>query len=401
MTGKNTKSAKPKSFFLTALPFYILAHGAHHLLTALPMPLLPYIRTEFSLDYTQASFVTSAFALANGAAQLPAGWLADRIGPTILITVGILGVAIAGLLVGLSQSFIMLIAFIILMGLLAGGYHPAATPLISESVEPNQRGRALGIHLIGGNSSFFIAPVIAGMVAGTWGWRGSFLWLAGPTAVFGILFYFYLRKKHSKSHIEERQKKAEAEKPPAPGNIRRLSAFLTMTVLGGGAVMSVMAFLTLYIVDDLGASEEVAASLLSIIFFSGLWAGPVGGYLSDKIGSVPIIIVSSLIGGIIIYILQFPALGIAFYIVLFLMGLNMALRMPVAEAFIMGETISKYRSTLFGIYYFTMHYTGAIFAPFMGGFIEKWGFHTCFSVAGIAVIVITSVCSLFMRGSKA
>ena len=100
------------------------------------MPLLPFIRTEFGLDYTQASFVTSAFALANGAAQLPAGWLADRIGPMVLIMVGILGVALAGILVGISQTYVMLLVFLILMGLLAGGYHPAATPLISKSVEP-------------------------------------------------------------------------------------------------------------------------------------------------------------------------------------------------------------------------------------------------------------------------
>ncbi len=394
----SVKKSKPRSFLLTGLPFFILAHCAHHLLTALPMPLLPFIRTEFSLDYTQASFVTSAFALANGAAQLPAGWLADRFGPTALIMVGILGVALAGVLVGLSQTFAMLLVFIVLMGLLAGGYHPAATPLISESVEPKQRGRALGYHLVGGNASFFLAPIVAGAIAGTWGWRGSFIWLAVPTVVFGLIFYIYLRKRHPRGHFHEIRKNRANEAAPPKGNVRRLVAFLTMAVLGGGAAMSISAFLTLYAVDRLGASEEMAASLLSIMFFSGLWAGPVGGYLSDKIGRVPIIIVTTFVGGILVLCIPFVGWGFGFFAILFFMGLSLALRMPVAEAFIIGQTLPRYRSTLFGVYYFTMHYTGAIFAPIMGGLIDKWGFDFCFTIAGVTVLVVATICSPFLRG---
>ena len=80
------------------------------------------------------SFVPMAFAIAAAIGQLLSGWLADRIGPTMLIAIGTVGVAVAGGLVGISQTYIMLLAFLVLMGLLSGGYHPAATPLISASV---------------------------------------------------------------------------------------------------------------------------------------------------------------------------------------------------------------------------------------------------------------------------
>jgi MFS family permease len=362
--------------------------------------LLPFIRTEFGLDYTQASFVTSAFALANGAGQLPAGWLADRIGPMALIMVGILGVALAGVLVGISQTYVMLLVFLILMGVVAGGYHPAATPLISQSVEPNQQGKALGYHLIGGNASFFLAPVVAGATAGVWGWRGSFLGLALPTAVFGLIFYFYLRRRTTKTHTQQARRGLGEVRPPPPGNVRRMVAFLTMTVLAGGASMSIMAFLTLYAVDRLGATEEMAAPLLSVVFFSGLWAGPIGGYLSDRVGRVPIIIVTSLINGFLIYLMPLVGWGLGFFAILFSFGLSNALRWPVAEVFIMEQTTSRYRSTLFGIYYFTMHYTGAVFAPMMGSIIDKWGFDVCFTIASVAVLVVTAVCSLFLRGNQ-
>ncbi|MCK4353951.1 MAG: MFS transporter, partial [Dehalococcoidia bacterium] len=78
------------------VPLFVLAHFAHHLVIALPIPLLPFIRDEFALDYTQAGVVMMAFNLAYGISQLPSGWLADRIGPRILLTIGTVGVALAG-----------------------------------------------------------------------------------------------------------------------------------------------------------------------------------------------------------------------------------------------------------------------------------------------------------------
>ena len=71
----------------TSLPWFIMAHFGHHLLTALPQPLLPSIRSEFNLSYGQSAVVTTSFALAGGGSQLPSGWLADRINPAILIAI--------------------------------------------------------------------------------------------------------------------------------------------------------------------------------------------------------------------------------------------------------------------------------------------------------------------------
>jgi MFS family permease len=378
-----------------------VAHCVHHLLTALPTPLLPYIQKEFKLTYTRASFVTTAFALANGAGQLPAGFLADRVGPRILITIGIVGVAIAGVFVGLSQTFVILLVCLVLMGLLAGGYHPAATPLISKSIPEQQRGRALGFHLIGGNTSFFLAPIIAGAIASIWGWRGSFLWLAVPTALYGIYFYWYLKRYDVKKQVADAEQQAVVEETPAaPGSKRRLIAFLVMSFLGGGAGMSVNVFLPLYARDILGASDQTAASLLSIVFFSGLWAGPVGGWISDKIGSVPIIITTSLLSGILVYLVQFPALGFGFYAILFVIGINNAFRMPVSEVFIMSQASAKRRSTVYGIYYFTMQYTGAVFAPIVGWILDNYSFEVCFNIAAFTSVVVTLACASFLRGGK-
>jgi MFS family permease len=397
-----TTRAEPKqrSFFLTSLPFFILAHAAHHFLTALPQPMLPFVQQEFNLNYTRSAAITSAFSLSSGAAQLPSGWLADRIGPTILITVDILGVAIGGLFVGLSHTYIILIISMVFMGLMAGGYHPAATPLISLSVPANQRGRALGLHLIGGNSSFFLTPLIAGAIAAAWGWRGAYLTLAIPTAVLGVFFYIYLSRRYGGTHMEEIKRRRVEESPPQAGYKRRLVAFLVMMVIGGGAGASVNSFLSLYMVNGLGASKEVGAMALSIVFSSGLWAGPIGGFISDRIGSTRVIIVTGILSGLMIFALREAHLGFSLWAVLWIMGVIQAMRFPVTEVFIMSQTPARNRSLIYGVYYSTMQYTGAIFAPIMGRFLDTYGFHTIFTFSAYAVTAVAVLTSFFIWDAK-
>lgn len=399
-TQSGQTDAESRAFFLKTLPFFIMAHAAHHFLTALPQPLFPAIRDEFRLSYTGASLVPMSFAIAGATGQLPAGWLADRVGPGMLIAAGTIGVALAGILIGFSHTFVMLLACLVLMGLLSGGYHPAATPLISSSVNPRHRGRALGLHLVGGNSSFFVAPIIAASISGIWGWRGSFVALAVPTLVLGLMFHLYITRKAGRAHVSGVKQKVRKEKPPQPGYRRRLIAFLTMIIIGSGSSMSILSFLTLYMTDALGASNEMAGGLLSIVFSSGLWAGPVGGYLADRFGSVRIVIATAIASGIIIYSLTFVSLGPSLYCVLFLQGLNMAIQMPVTEVFIMGQTPAPKRSTIFGVYYSTMQYTGAIFTPLGGYVIERWGFHFCFAAVGATVVAVAAVTSLFIYDAR-
>jgi MFS family permease len=381
-----------------------MAHFGHHLLMALPQPLLPSIRSEFNLNYERSAIITTAFALSSGAAQLPSGWLADRINPAILIAMGTLGVAVGGLLVGISTTYVMLIVFIVIMGLMTGGYHPASTPMILSSVEPEVRGRALGLHLFGGNLSFFVSPLIAGGIVSLWpalNWRGPFLILAIPTAIFGLIFYIYLTRRGGKGHAEAAKRRAAAEKPPQPGYKRRLIAFLVQMVLGGGVGMSVIAFLTLYMVDILGATESQAAMMMSILFLPGIVGGTVvGGWISDRIGTVKVIIACSIINGLLIFGLKEVTLGFGLYAVLLAMGLNMSIRLPVTEVFIMSQTPAKHRSTIYGVYYFTMQYTGAVFAPFMGGLIERFTFDTMFTISAIIATIVSVGTAFFIWDAK-
>ena len=378
----------------------MLAHFAHHLMTALPVPLLPFIRDDFSLDYTKSAWVNSAFSLIYGAAQIPAGWLADRIGPRFLLIIGICGTALAGVLVGLSQNFTMLIVFMVVMGILGGGYHPAAAPMVSASVDAKYRGRALGFHEIGASASFLVAPIIAAGIASAWGWRSSFIGLAIPALILGLIFFKFAGKPVKKVRPPREITGSYGEPALSRGNLRRLVVFMFLSVFTGGVVGSVTAFLPLYMVDKLGASEVSAASFYVIHASAGIWASPMGGYLSDRLGRVPLIITSCLISAAVVFLLKLAPYGWGIGILILILGMATFMRMPVSEAYIIGQTTERHRSMIYGIYYFSMTETGAIFAPIMGHFIDNYDFYNCFTGASIIIAGVTLLCAFFLRGSR-
>ena len=358
------------------------------------------IRDNFHLDYTKAGLVISAFNLSYGIGQVPAGFLADRIGPRLLITIGICGVALAGLLVGLSQTFITMIAFMALMGIAGGGYHPAAAPLISASVEPKKRGQALGLHLIGGSGSFFLAPLAAAAIASVWGWRGSFIGLAIPTAIFGIMFYILLRRRTDMSKAQEVITEPHQETPSRLGRWRSLIAFMILSISTQAIMFSVIAFIPLFMVDHFGIAEEAAAAFLALIYSAGLWASPLAGYLSDRLGRIPVILAACLLAGPVIYLLNLAPYGIAFGALLLIIGIIMYTRMPVSEAYIIGQTPERHRSKILGIYYASSMEAGGVLAPIMGYFIDQFGFYPSFTTAGAVIVVVTLACSVFLWGSQ-
>jgi MFS family permease len=317
------------------------------------------------------------------------------------------GVALGGILIGLSHTYIMLLLFLVFTGLMTGGYHPASTPMILAAVDVEQRGRAVGFHQIGGNISFFIAPLVAGLILAAWGWRAPFLVMAVPAAIYGIIFYIFLTRRGYEGHVVQVRQKLANEKPPQPGYKRRLIAYMIMMIVGGGVAVSVTSFLTLFMTDvlmkdlPLSVSEPRATMLISIQYLPGIFGGPlIGGWISDRIGSIKVIIVTGLLSGLVIFGLESFPMGFGFYGMLFAVGLIQAVRMPVTEVFIMGQTPARFRSTMYGIYYSTMQYTGAVFAPIMGGLIQRYGFHAMYTYSAVVVTAVAVITSFFIWDAK-
>lgn len=384
---------------------FACAHLAHHLVTALPIPLLPFIRDEFALDYTRAALVVSAFSIPYGFSQLPAGWLADRFGARRLLLVGISGVALTGIMVGLSLSYTMLLVSLALMGLLGGGYHPAAPSVISRVVDPARRGSALGIHMIGGSASYFLAPLAAAALAAAWGWRMPFVGLAVPALIFGVGFFVILaRRERAVSAPPVLMPAVSSSSAPSEDDIRidwpRMATFLMLTSITAAAVLAVVAFIPLYLVDVHGYVEHRAAIAVALFYSTGLWAAVLGGYLSDRIGTVRVVVGFALLSGPALIVLDFVNSGLIVMGLLVLLGAGMYARAPASESYVVKHTPSGKRSSLLGLYFFGSIEGSGMLAPIVGFLIDRFGFTIAFTSAGVVLLIISGVCALvLLRGS--
>jgi len=366
---------------------------------ALLSPLLPFIRDDFVLSYTQIGGLLFAYNISYGLSQLPAGWAADRFGPRIMLTAGVVGVALAGLLIGLSPNYVFLLLCLVILGLMGGGYHPAASPLVSASVKPERRGIALGVHQIGGTGSFFLAPLVAAGIAGALGWRGSFLAISIPAIAFGIAFYIILGRRGYKVAAPKKAADASAARPSESGDLRRLVAFIAVGIASMVLVYSTLQFVPLYAVDVLGASKEIGAITLSVAYAGGLWGGPLGGYLSDRLGRIPVIIAVGLVAGPAIYLLNYVSLGFGLYAVLLLMGTAMHVGMPVVESYIISHVSPQKRSTVLGIYYMGSR-GGPAITLLIGYLIDTYQFHMTLSWVALVMVAVSLVCAVMLWGKR-
>ena len=363
-------------------------------------PLMPMVRTDLGLNYTQVGIALSAFSISSGFSQLLGGWLCSRFGPRVSVALGVSGVATAALLIGFSQSYSSLIVFFVIAAMLGGSYHPASVTAISSLVPPQQQGRALGIHTIGGTSTFWVAPLLAAPIALVWGWRGSYITLAIPTILLGIMLYILIGRRTQVLAREPQTTKTDVPTALARTRWRQLIPFLVMSVATGTIIRSVVAYFSLYFVDHFGVAEASAIMLIAITPAVSLFAAPLGGYLFDRMGGVLVLITISILGIPLIYLLGVMPSIPSFIVVMAALGIVTYTRMPASEAFIIGNTSKTHRPKILGFYFFAGMETGGLLTPLVGNLIDRFGFSQSFTIASITLAAATVVCSFFLLKSR-
>ncbi len=376
----------------------MLSHFGHHVVGAMLNPLLPMIRSDLNLNYATSGLLVSVFSITGGIAQLPAGWLADRVGVRPMILLSVSGVAIGGVLIGLSHSFGMLIVMLGLTALASGGYHPSAATAISLVTPVERRGRALGLHLIGGTSSFWVVLLAVAPMAAAWTWRSPFIILSVPIIVLGFVLFVLLGKRLKQAEPGETPTKGKTDGTSGPAKIRWpiFLPFLVLTVGTGMIVQSVGAYYSLYATDGLGVAAAGVVLLMAISPFVGMFVAPTGGYLSDKLGAAPIVMTSALLAGPLLFAMsKVPNVGV-FAVLLGLLGIVNMMRAPSSEAYFVTAIPAKRRATILGIYFFAGMELAGVMTPFAGQLIDRHGFGAVLTGAAIAQIILAVVCSFFL-----
>ncbi|HWC05235.1 MAG TPA: MFS transporter [Methylomirabilota bacterium] len=140
-------------------------------------PLLEPVMAEFGLTHAQGGFLFSVFFYGYIAMQVPAGLLGDRFGRKRVLVIGILLVAVAALVTGLSGTLAVLALARLLTGLAQGMYFANDRPIIAAATPPDRLALGQGVSFSGLGIGTALGVLVGGALGEIMPWRQVFLLL--------------------------------------------------------------------------------------------------------------------------------------------------------------------------------------------------------------------------------
>jgi MFS transporter, ACS family, glucarate transporter len=150
---------------------------------------------ELSLSNQSMGAVFSAFALGYALAQIPAGWLVDRVGPRLMLG-GVVSLwSLLTALTGAVSSIGVMLGVRFLFGVAEAGAFPASARVFYNWLPSSRRGRANGIIFSGSRLGAALAfPLMAWLLA-NWNWRACFYLLAIPGLAWALGWSLWFRNE--------------------------------------------------------------------------------------------------------------------------------------------------------------------------------------------------------------
>jgi ACS family glucarate transporter-like MFS transporter len=194
------------------------------------------IARAFGLDDVHFGWVLSAFALGYALCQTPAGMLADRAGPRVVLTTIVSVWSIFTALTGLAWNFVSLLICRLLFGAGEAGAFPTCARAFYAWLPASERGLAQGINFSGSRlGAAFALPAVAWLVT-TIGWRQAFFALGALGIVWAAGWFAWFRDTpdaHPAVTPEERALIARGRGASATGPV----APIRLSALAGSANM--------------------------------------------------------------------------------------------------------------------------------------------------------------------
>lgn len=261
---------------------------------------LPSSWQEHLAALPPVDFIKGAFFWAYALAQVPAGWLSDRFGARVLITVYIASWSLFTAATSFSWGFTTLMLARLGCGLAEAGYYPASSGLLTRWAHVDARGMASSIISWGGRVGGAAAPWLTAYVivaSGDWRWAG---WIYGFAGVAVALWFWNVFRDHPRQHpqcndaeiallAEGRGEFLPVKDPPkrfpwgpacASGNLWMANAVQFFTNIG-------WAFLILslpeYLQKIAHLAEDRAGLITTVSLSIGIAALPLGGLMTDWI----------------------------------------------------------------------------------------------------------------------
>ncbi|MCY3732427.1 MAG: MFS transporter [Rhodospirillaceae bacterium] len=253
----------------------------------------PLMSAELGLSNTQMGLIFSAFSIPYAFFQLFGGWLADRFGSRLTLSICGVVVVTATILTGFAGGFASLFAARLALGLGEGPAFPTATRAMAIWTPVEQWGFAQGItHSCARIGNALTPPLVAGIVVVA-SWRASFVLLGLVTLLWVFAWAWYFRddpKTHraiSAADLATLPQAAAGAKPKRSVPYLRLARrILPVTVVDfcyGWTLWLFLSWIPTFFFENYGLDLAASALFSAGVLFSGVIGDTLGGVLSDRL----------------------------------------------------------------------------------------------------------------------
>jgi sugar phosphate permease len=251
----------------------------------------PVLREELGLSLNQVGVVLACVSWGITAPLLAWGWLADRAGERIVVSVGLAGGSLALVAGAFTTAYDGLVIALAATGALAGCTSIASGRAVMGWFGQHQRGLALGVRQmavpLGGVAGALALPALA--AAG--GLQAALLALAAGCAAGAVACGVAFREPPEAAATDER-----APAPLRDARMWRLAAGSFLYVCAQGAVLG---FSVLFLHEHRSVGARAAAAVLAGIQLGGAASRALAGWRSDREGRrVPLMCVIGVLTGV-------------------------------------------------------------------------------------------------------
>jgi FSR family fosmidomycin resistance protein-like MFS transporter len=366
--------AEPRPSHVRVVALISAAHFVSHYYILILAPLLPFVREAYGVSYTEIGLALAAFNIITAALQTPAGFLVDWLGARIILIIGLLIGAVAFTVVGLVDSFWVMVAMFGLAGIGNTVYHPADYALLSQHVPSERIGQAFSVHTFAGMMGSTAAPASLLMMQSIWGWRGAFI--GAGLLGFAVAAILMLAREGTPLPAAHAPK-AGAEQPvdgwrlllSAP-ILMNLFFFVLLALISGGMFnYSVVALGALY-----GTPPAVANSALSSLLLLSAFGVLAGGVIATRAARHARVAALGLAGmaATAILIAQLDLGSVLLLVVMMAFGLFYGVIMPSRDLIVRDVTPPGSFGKVFG-FITTGFNIGGIVSPLIFGAIMDHG----------------------------
>jgi MFS family permease len=369
---------------------------ASYVASYMRIPVVPLFAQDLGAGAVMVGFINSAFLLTSGVCSFPLGLLADRWGPKIVVTAGLLISLATSLLLAVSVAPWQLLLIYLFFGLGLAAIGPTLMAYVAD-ISPNTHlGRSYGAYTLSIYSGMSLGPALGGWVASWLGFRLLFVAAAVLVGLVVLLATAFLPSSRRTPHPASPAR----EPPPSWRQLFRNQALLGCWLITFGGCFGLGMFITFaplhtkaqgLSVGHIGLvfALQAAVNALSRIPFGRLsdrlrrrWVQAVLGFL----GLGAALVAFGQAHTLLQFLLASTALGLAMGLGFTPVGALIAEVVPPAAR---GLAMGGYNTCI----YLSMMVSSAV----MGGVIRWLGFGVSYALAGLVVALTTGGFYLLIR----